>query len=208
MISRRRLRSATWTTATIDSRPASRSWPVRGSSRGYTDTGNFGPLDALIRGQLATILWRNACPDEAAAYDPTETVSETGLDGIADGKYYTAAANWAVEKGVITGFEHEGGTFDFAADDAAFFEQMVTILSRLCAAPDEVAAAGGDLSRFVDGDEASLWSRSPIAWAAEKGLVGGYKNEDGTRTLAPGESVGRGRAATVLMRAFDLGIME
>ena len=126
---------------------------------GYTDTGNFGPLDALTRGQLATILWRNACPEEAAAYDPTEAVNESGLDGIADGKYYTAAANWAVEKGVITGFEREGGTFDFAADDAVSFEQMVTILSRLCAAPGEVAAAGGDLSRFAVGADASPWSR-------------------------------------------------
>ena len=136
----------------------------RGLITGYTDTGNFGPLDALTRGQLATIPWRNACPDEAAAYDPTKAVNESGLDGIADGKYCTASANWAVEKGVITGFEREGGTFDFAADDAVSFEQMVTILSRLCAAPDEVAATGGDLSRFVDGDEASPWSRSPIAW--------------------------------------------
>ena len=84
---------------------------------------------------------------------------------------------------------------------------MVTILSRLCAAPAEVAAAGGDLSRFAVDADASPWSRSPIAWAAEKGLVGGYENEDGTRTLAPGEDVSRGRAATVLMRAFDLGIM-
>lgn len=75
---------------------------------------------------------------------------------------------------------------------------MVTILSRLCAAPDEVAAAGGD---------ASPWSRSPIAWAAEKDLVNDYDNEDGTRTLTPGEGMSRGRAATVLMRAFDLGIM-
>lgn len=179
----------------------------KGLITGHTDTRNFGPLDALTRGQLATILWRNACSDEAAAYDPTEAVSETRLDGIADGKYYTAA-NWAVEKGVITGFEREVGAHDFAAGDPVSFEQMVTILSRLCAAPGEVAAAGDDLSRFVDGDEASPWSRSPIAWAAEKGLVGGYKNEDGTRTLAPGEGVGRGRAATVLMRAFDLGVLE
>lgn len=135
-------------------------------------------------------------------------MNETGLSGVDDHEYYTAAANWAVREGIITGFEREDGTYDFAAGDVVSFEQMVTILSRLCAAPDAVAAAGGDLSRFVDGDEASLWSRSPIAWAAEKGLVGGYKNEDGTRTLAPGEGVGRGRAATVLMRAFDLGIME
>lgn len=135
-------------------------------------------------------------------------MNETGLDGISDHEYYTAAANWAVREGVVTGFERADGTFDFAADDAVSFEQMVTILSRLCAASVEVAAAGDDLSRFVDGGEASPWSRSHIAWAAQEGLVNGYDNEDGTRTLAPGEDVGRGRAATVLMRAFELGIME
>ena len=188
--------------------PAVTSAAERGLITGYADTGNFGPLDTLTRGQLATILWRDACPDEAAAYDESKAVNETGLDGISDHEYYTAAANWAVREGVVTGFERADGTFDFAADDAVSFEQMVAILSRLCAASVEVAAAGDDLSRFVDGGEASPWSRSHIAWAAQEGLVNGYDNEDGTRTLAPGEDVGRGRAATVLMRAFELGIME
>ena len=180
----------------------------RGLITGYSDTGKFGPLDTLTRGQLATILWRNACPDAAASYDASKAVNETGLDGIADHEYYTEAANWAFAKGVITGFERPDGTFDFAAGDPVSFEQMVTIVSRLGAKPGEVAAAGDDLSRFADGDAASPWSRGPIAWAAEKGLVGGYENADGTRTLAPGEDVQRGRAATILMRAFDLGIMK
>ena len=179
----------------------------RGLITGYADSGEFGPLDTLTRGQLATILWRNACPDEAASYDASEAVNETGLSGVDDHEYYTAAANWAVREGIITGFEREDGTYDFAAPSPVSFEQLITILSRLGATSDEVAAAGDDLSEFLDGDNASPWSRSPIAWAAEKGLVGGYENEDGTRTLAPGEDVSRGRAATVLMRAFDLGIM-
>ena len=179
----------------------------RGLITGYADSGEFGPLDTLTRGQLATILWRNACPDEAASYDASEAVNETGLSGVDDHEYYTAAANWAVREGIITGFEREDGTYDFAASCPVSFEQLITILSRLGATSDEVAAAGDDLSEFLDGDNASPWSRSPIAWAAEKGLVGGYENEDGTRTLAPGEDVSRGRAATVLMRAFDLGIM-
>ena len=166
--------------------PAVTSAAERGLITGYADTGNFGPLDTLTRGQLATILWRDACPDEAAAYDESKAVNETGLDGISDHEYYTAAANWAVREGVVTGFERADGTFDFAADDAVSFEQMVTILSRLCAASVEVAAAGDDLSRFVDGGEASPWSCSHIAWAAQEGLVNGYDNEDGTRTLAPG----------------------
>lgn len=179
----------------------------RGLITGYADSGEFGPLDTLTRGQLATILWRNAYPDEAASYDASEAVIETGLSGVDDHEYYTAAANWAVREGIITGFEREDGTYDFAASSPVSFEQLITILSRLGATSDEVAAAGDDLSEFLDGDNASPWSRSPIAWAAEKGLVGGYENEDGTRTLAPGEDVSRGRAATVLMRAFDLGIM-
>lgn len=133
----------------------------KGLITGYTDTGNFGPLDALTRGQLATILWRNACPGEAAAYDPTEAVSETGLDGIAGGKYYTAAANWAVREGIITGFEREDGTYDFAASSPVSFEQLITILSRLGATSDEVAAAGDDLSEFLDGDEASPLVEKP-----------------------------------------------
>ena len=180
----------------------------KGLITGYADSGKFGPLDTLPCGQLATILWRNACPDEAAAYDPSKAVNETGLSGVTDHEHYTAAVNWAVREGIIAGFEREDGTYDFAALSPASFEQLITILSRLGATSDEVAAAGDDLSEFLDGDKASPWSRSPIAWAAEKGLVGGYENEDGTRTLAPGEDVSRGRAATVLMRTFDLGIME
>lgn len=65
----------------------------KGLITGYADSGKFGPLDTLTRGQLATILWRNACPDEAASYDASEAVNETGLFGVADHEYYTAAAN-------------------------------------------------------------------------------------------------------------------
>ena len=53
------------------------------------------------------------------------------------------------------------GTFDFAADKPVSFEQMITILARITATPDEVAASRGDLSAFVDGDMASSWSRAP-----------------------------------------------
>ena len=112
--------------------PAVTSAAERGLITGYADTGNFGPLDTLTRGQLATILWRDACPDEAAAYDESKAVNETGLDGISDHEYYTAAANWAVREGVVTGFERADGTFDFAADDAVSFEQM-SPSSRACA---------------------------------------------------------------------------
>lgn len=87
-------------------------------------------------------------------------MNETGLFGVTDHECYTAAANWAVREGVITSFEREGGTHDFAAGDVVSFEQMVTILSHLCAKPGEVDAASDDLSKFAVGADASPWSRA------------------------------------------------
>ena len=179
----------------------------RGLMKGYEGTTVFGVGNALTRGELATILWRNACPDEATAYDPAAAKDTTGIAGSADGMFYTAAANWAVEKGVITGFERPDGTFDFAADRPVTFEQLITVLGRLGAAPGEVEAAGSDLSAFADGADASEWSAPYIKWAADKGLVEGYDEPSG-KFLKPGEDVARERAATVLMRAFDKGILK
>ena len=179
----------------------------KGLITGYSGTTLFGVGDVLTRAQLATILWRNACPDEYASYDPETAKDTTGIDGSADGMYYTAAANWAVKNGVITGFDREDGSKDFAADENVSFEQLITILSRLCATPDELAAAGSDLSAFADGDLASSWSRGAFAWAAAKGLVQGYDEPTG-KYLRPGDPVARERVAVVLMRAFEMGIMK
>lgn len=179
----------------------------KGLITGYSGTALFGVGDVLTRAQLATILWRNACPDEYASYDPETAVDTTGIDGSADGMYYTAAANWAVRNGVITGFDREDGSKDFAADENVSFEQLVTILSRLCATPEELSAAGSDLSAFADGDLASSWSRGAFAWAAAKGLVQGY-DEPAGKYLRPGDPVARERVAVVLMRAFEMGVMK
>ena len=178
-----------------------------GLMKGYEGTTIFGVGNALTRGELATILWRNACPDEAASYDPAAAKDTTGIAGSADGMFYTAAANWAVEKGVITGIERPGGALDFAADEPVTFEQLITILGRLGAAPGELEAAGSDLSAFVDGAAASEWSAPYLKWAADKGLIEGYDEPAGKR-LAPGENASRERAATVLMRAFYLGVLK
>lgn len=184
---------------------------AKGLITGYTDgekAGFFGVGDTLTRAQFATILWRNACPDEYAAYDPKTAMDTTGIEGSADGMYYTAAANWAVANRYITGIDNLDGTFDFAADKPVNFEQMITILARIAATPDEVAASRGDLSAFVDGDMASSWSRDSLAWAHDLGLVEGYNDPDRGKLLCPGENVERQRAATVLARAFTMGVLK
>ena len=107
----------------------------------------------------------------------------------------------------IAGIERPGGALDFAADEPVTFEQLATILGRLGAAPGEIGAAGADLSAFVDGADASGWAAPYLEWAADKGLVEGYDEPAGKR-LAPGENASRERAATVLMRAFYLGVLR
>ena len=182
----------------------------KGLVTGYTDgvkAGQFGVGDVLTRAQLATILWRNACPDEYASYDPETAVDTTGISGSEGGQYYTAAANWAVKNGVITGFVRDDGTKDFAADDDVSVEPLVTILARVCATSGELSAAGSDLSAFADGYLASDWSRGAFAWAAANGLVQGYDEPTG-KYLRPGENVARERVAVVLARAFDMGILR
>ena len=179
----------------------------KGLMTGYSGTDLFGVGKTLTRGELATILWRNACPDEAASYDPAKAKDETGIAGSSDGMYYTAAANWAVKQGVISGIIREDGSADFAADENVTFEQLVTILARLTASSDQVAAAGDDLSAFVDGASVPEWAGNSIKWAVDQGLVSGYDTDSG-KVLASGEDVARERAATVLQRAFDLGLMK
>lgn len=69
-----------------------------GIIKGYTDT-TFGPDDELTRAQFVTMLYRYAGSPETSAK----------LDGVTDAsaiaECYRTAAAWAVEQGIIKGFE-------------------------------------------------------------------------------------------------------
>ena len=47
-----------------------------------------------------------------------------------------------------------------------------------------------------------------LAWAHDLGLVEGYNDPDRGKLLCPGENVERQRAATVLARAFTMGVLK
>lgn len=174
---------------------------------GYSGTELFGVGNPLTRGQLATILWRNACPAEAAAYTQdvqTSTVNQTGLAGVADGQYYTAAANWAVANHVINGV---GGT-DFAADSPVTCEQLLVILGNMQQSDVVDAVSQSALNDLSDQESISAWALQSAAWAKSVGLITGYPNGNGTYRLSPQESINRERVATILKNAFEQGILE
>ncbi len=174
-------------------------------------SGLFGVGDTVQRAQLATILWRHFEPEAAAGYDAVmpEAKGTDAVDGVEDAQYYTAAANWAVASGVIQGFEQEGSAKrDFAPYGEVSFEQLVSIVAKASGA-DYESSDLSVLDGFADKDAVSGWAAHAMAWAVEEGLVSGWDNGDGAaRTLDPGATVARERAAVVLSNAFRAGVLK
>ena len=188
-----------------------------GYVNGYTDTqtgeltGIFGVGDSMTRAQFATILWRIACPDDYAAYEAAyaaagnayDCANTSGLADVSDDRYYTAAVNWAVSEGVITGFT--SGTYAgmFRPNASITFEQLCLVVARYCYGATDVVAENAEtmLASFKDGSSVSSWAAEGVAWCVEEGLVSGYAS---TNTLAPAEQVARERVATVIYRGLEL----
>ena len=172
-----------------------------GLMTGFEGSDEFGVGHALTRAELATILWRDANPADAEAYDGS-AVNSTGMDDVEDNCFYTAAANWAVENGVVDGVETAGGRA-FQPDRAVTFEEAVAMIAKYAKAADGDASA---LEKFADAGAVSTWARGTMAWAAQAGLVNGEPTDEGLM-LRPGSDIMRERAAGVLANAIDLKIV-
>ena len=173
-----------------------------GLFKGNSD-GTFAPNATLTRGQLAVILWRYLDPDDAAAYDKASTKNETGMSDVEDAAYYTGAANWAVENGVITGKDN-GTKFD--PNGTVTAEQLCSVLYKAMKA---TAPEGTEkIDALADGSSISSWAKSACEWAMENGVLSGYNNADGTKSLRPQEGVGRARTATILVNAIENGVLK
>ncbi len=171
----------------------------------------FGVGDPITRADFVTMLWRYCEPEEYANYDPSTTHNTTDLPDVEDGQYWTQAVNWAVENGVVTGYDLGDGYYEFMPYNSMSFEETVTVLARYVLGFD--AAASYDTSvlsepRFNDADTISGWARGAMSWAIDNDLVTGNNNGDGTYSIDPLSSVPRERMATVLWRSIDVGLVQ
>ncbi len=179
-----------------------------GLMRGYEGGDEFGVGKSLTRAELATILWRDANPADAEAYDRS-AANATAMDDVADGAFYTAAANWAVASGVIEGFEMPDGSREFQPDRAVTFEEAVKMIARYHAAMHGADVEGDEaaLGGFADAGSVSEWARPYMAWAVESGLVGGYPTGDGYE-IRPADATPRERAARIVSNALEAGVLD
>lgn len=179
----------------------------KGIMTGYGNSLLFGVNKPLTRAELAVIMWRIA-GQQPENYDCSKAVNETELKDIADGQFYTDAANWAVKNGVFNGYVNASGERVFDPNGAVSLDQLLTVLGNYAAEPYEVDAAKlSALDKYADASSVRSWAKQAVAWGTEVGLVSGC-DLGGTYEIRSSENMSRERIAVVLMNAFENGILE
>ena len=149
-----------------------------------TGDGIFQPDGALTRAMLVTILYRSAG-------EPSVDGLKNPFQDVADGQWYTKAVVWAAGKGIVNGTSET--TFD--PDASITREQIAAILHRYAGKPE----TKGELASFPDAATVSDYAKTALAWAVEKGIIGG---SDGK--LDPRSNATRAQVAAILMRYLKL----
>ena len=167
-----------------------------GLMTGYGDpatgrlTGRFGPEDSVTRAQVVTVLYRYANPGSTDTTTGAHAENATSLSDNESGQYYTAAVNWAVRTGVVTGYTAGPDAGRFVPDREISREELATMVHRFAAlegASDSVpdSAYGG----APDAGDVSGWASEHVAWCyAHQVLTGhadtGLLEPQGTATRA------------------------
>ncbi len=175
---------------------------------GYSGTTKFGPNDTLTRAQAAVILWRYFEPEEAEAYQASSTVNETGLSDVRSKMWYTGAANWAVENGVINGVEKSGGRF-FDPNGKITRQQLCAIVGNAAETFGDAYVAGADPSKLYsmpDAHKVSSWAMQSVAWGLNEGIISGV-NVNGKRYIQPANAVNRATMAAIMKNAIENGVI-
>ncbi len=173
---------------------------------GYAGTTEFGPLDFISRGQVATILYRAACnedPSLIAIYgstiDPSNYATTAVFDDEATGVYYTAAINWAKAVGVMTGYGPE--YTHVAPDNLISREELCAMITRYVRVIDPVKGAQTgpvDYSHIQGMDEVSDWALANVEWCASWGIIGGVNRGSGILVMNPHDAAWRASMAKMI----------
>ena len=148
------------------------------------DETTFGPSVRLSRAQFATILYRLE-GEPAVEYDPS------AFKDVVNGQFYTNAAMWAKETGVISGYA-DGG---FGPADDITREQMAVMMFRYAQYREFDVAARDNLSKFPDKNMVSDFAKDGISWAVGIGLITGDQGK-----ISPQGSAERAQTATIIQR--------
>ncbi len=151
-----------------------------------TSETEFSPNVVMDRAMFVTVLWRMAGMPQATEY---ATFTDIELDG-----YYTAALDWAVSEGIISGVSETS----FAPHDPTERQQACAMLYRFASVIGIDTTASADLETFADADVVAPYAQQPMAWAVANDVIQG----DGDQ-LKPVDNVTRAEMAAILHRMWS-----
>lgn len=167
------------------------AWYIDGAEYVYANyimngTGEttFGPNTTVSRGMIVQILYN--------LVGNPDVEGDTDFTDVTDDYWSAKAIAWAVNNGVVNGFED--GTF--RPDENMTREQMAAILQNFAYQMGLDVSASGDLSNFTDIPEGEYWSRDALAWAYAEGLLAGTSDS----TMDPAGQASRAQIAVIMMR--------
>jgi hypothetical protein len=111
---------------------------------------------------------------------------------VPDGQWYTPAADWAYENGIINGV---GGAY-FAPERTITREEFAAMLYRYTNYLEVDTTARVDYSEYADSESVSDWATDAMSWAVAEGLINGKPG----KLLAPQDTITRAEVATVIYR--------
>jgi UDP-N-acetylglucosamine:LPS N-acetylglucosamine transferase len=150
---------------------------------GYPDH-TFRSLNSMTRTQTVVMLWR-----EAGSPAPT---TSSGFADIPPGAWYEAAADWAAENAVVTGYPVDN---TFRGNDPVKRGAFIMMLWRRGGSP-----APGTLHPFTDIPSGS-WLEDGVSWAAENAVVTGYPVDN---TFRGSDPINRGQSVNSFNKADGL----
>ena len=147
----------------------------------------FSPHGTVMRGMMATILWRME-----GSPVPKGKNSFTDVEA---GKWYADAITWTAENGIFAGY----GKDKFGPDDPITREQLAAIFYRYADYKGYDLTVKGNLDKFKDADKITDYAKTAMQWAVGNGLVNGKSGN----LLDPQGTATRAEIAAMLHRFIE-----
>jgi hypothetical protein len=151
-----------------------------------TSATTFTPNTATNRGMIVAILYR---------LEGSPAAGSSGFSDVAPGAYYASAVAWAVQNGIVNGYDDN----TFRPGNRITREQLAAFLYRYVRYKGGDVSDRADLSAFTDAGQIASYAVEPLQWANAQGLVNGTS----AATLSPGGSATRAQAAVILTRLME-----
>ena len=138
-----------------------------GLMTGYSDTGLFGPDNAVSRAEVAAVLCRHATGS-------TPQGAGDCFYDVWEDKWYAGVVEWCYHNSIVTGERDEYGeeTGYFRPDDCVTREQLATMVHRY-ALMLGMGSEMGDISGFDDAWAVSDYALHGLSWCNLYGIITG-----------------------------------